>query len=1021
MNLIELSIRRNVFAWILMAGLITFGGFTLTKLGVSQMPDVDFPIVSVSVNFDGAAPEIVEAEIIDEIEENLLNVEGIKEMKSSIQQGSGTVTLEFNIDRNVDVALQEVQTAISQIRFPVGVDPPVVRKRNPEEQPIIYMGLSGDRSIKDLIVFADEYLLDQFRFIENIGEVDLTGFSDRNLRVWPDLNKLKRADLTIVDVINAITSQHVEAAAGQYVEDKRELRVRWLGEVFKVDDIKKLRILKRGGSAIQDAIFTIGDVAEVEDGLSDIRRVASVDGVPALSISIKKQRGANEVELADRVLAKVKELNSTLPKDLKLTVRVNFTESTRAVVDTTKEKLVVAALVTILICFLFLGSWQAAVNILFSIPTSIIGTFLVLYFSGFTLNLFTLLALTLAISIVVDDAIMLLENIVRHYRMGKTPHQAAFDGAMEILPAAIAATLAVVAVFAPVIFMSGVTGKFFYQFGIAMSAAVLLSLLEAVTITPMRAAAFMATSPKISNFEKRLDHWFEKLAESYRRVLRWTLRYSKTIVFVSLIAFALSLILVRKVRQEFIPPQDQNFILLNGQLPPGSSLQTTLAVSKEVEQIVKAIPEVSGYLISVGGGGGNSSVNQMFMPIALTPLETRKVGHLEVMDKIRKELKNIKGLKAGLRDISSRGLTSGRTYPLSVNLTGPDLTVLNTKAQEIMERLEKEGLAQDLDTDFRLGVPELHLEPLREKLASRGVSVASVAQTLNAAIAGSRVSRYTAGGRRYDIRVKVPEDQIASRDNIRQIGVRNDYGNIVQIGELVRMEETPTIQTITRINRQRAIGLFGQLAKGQSQAKVVDRALQIGREVLPEGYGISLDGSAAGLAESFQSLLSALLLGIVVAYMVLAVQFNSFIHPISVLIALPFSVTGALLALYIFGVSLNLFSFIGLIVLMGIAKKNSILLVEFTNQMREKKSLGIEDALLAGCPVRLRPILMTSAATMAAALPLVIGNSLGQETRTPMGLTIIGGTLLSTLLTLFVVPSLYKVLSYFESRRKIEF
>jgi len=1019
MNLIKLSLERTVFAWILMAALIVFGAVAAMQLGVSRLPDVDFPVVSVSMSFEGAAPEIVEAELVDQIEAALLNVEGIKQMRSSVRQGSGSVQLEFEIGRNVDVVLQEVQTALSQIRFPLGVDPPVVRKQNPEEDPIMFIALTGKgKTLRDMVVFADQTLLDQFRFLPNIGEVSVAGFSERNLRIWPDLDKMRRADITITDIIDAIGTQHIEAAAGQFVEDKRELRVRWLGEAYNVEEFKKLRILRRGGSTIQDAVYRISDVATVEDGLSDIRRMARIGGEPAISVAIRKQRGANEVTLADSVRAKVEEVQKILPEGYDLSVRVDFTKSTKAVVNTTIEKLIIAAVVTIVICFLFLGSWQAALNILFSIPTSIVGTFLVIYFFGFTLNLFTLLALTLAVSIVVDDAIMLLENIVRHARMGKPPKQAAYEGAMEILPAATAATLAVVAVFAPVIFMSGITGQFFFQFGVTMSAAVLLSLLEAVTITPMRAAAFMAAAPKISRFEKWLDVKFDTFSHLYQKVLVHTLNWSKTVVVVAMTLFVASLFLIRGVRQEFLPPQDQNLILLAGQLPPGSSLQATSDAATQIEDVLKAIPEIQGYLLSIGGGGGAANVNQIFIPINLTPREERKLTHFEVMDRIREGLKPIKNFRASLRDTSSRGLTTGRQFPISMNIMGPDLDVLDDKAKEIMKRLTDEGLAQDMDTDFRKGIPELAIEPLRDKLASRGVSVAAVSTTLNAALAGLRVSRYTAGGRRYDIRVKVPEEQIKNRNDIQKIAVRNQFGNIVSLGDLVKMDEKGTIQSITRINRQRAVGIFGQLTKGQSQARVLKRAEVIAREVLPEGYTISLEGASAGLAESFGSLTTALLMGILVAYMVLAVQFNSFVHPISVLMALPFSLTGALLALWVTGVSLNLFSFIGLIVLMGIAKKNSILLVEFTNHVRDREGKDVVTALLEACPVRLRPILMTSAATVIAATPLIFGNSMGQETRTPMGLTIVGGIILSTILTLFVVPAIYNLLSHLEDRRE---
>jgi hydrophobe/amphiphile efflux-1 (HAE1) family protein len=876
--------------------------------------------------------------------------------------------------------------------------------------------------LRDVLVFTDTFLLDQLRFIENIGDVDIGGFSERNLRIWPDLKKLKKADLTVLDIVDAIQNQHVEAAAGQYVEKDRELRVRWLGEAYDVDTFKNLRILTRGGATIQDAVYRIGDVAEVEDGLSDIRRVASLNGRTAVGIAVRKQRGSNEVELAAAVQKKLDELKDQLPEGYSVRITVNFTEPTKAVVHTTIEKLVVAALVTIVICFLFLGGWQAGLNILFSIPTSIVGTFLFVYFMGFTLNLFSLLALTLAISIVVDDAIMLLENIVRHQRMGKNPYKAAFDGAMEILPAATAATFAVVAVFLPVIFMEGVTGKFFFQFGVTMSVAVLLSLVEAVTITPMRAAALMSTSPKISKFEHRLDDLFHGVAERYRRILAKVLNHHKIVVVVSIALFALSMFLVRKVRQEFVPMQDQNFLIVQGQTPPGTSLEATAKAAHKIEEITRANPNVEGYLMSVGAGGPSSAVNAFFMPINLKPRETRADNHVAVMQQLREQYQKVSGVRVTLRDISSRGLTAGRTYPVSFNLRGADLEILRKGADEIMKQMSDEGLALDLDTDFKVGIPELEITPLRDKMAARGVSVESVANTLNVAVAGIRQSRFTAGGRRYDIRVKVPEDQIKTKADIERIQVRNQWGNMVPLSELVSIKEDKTIQSITRINRQRAVGVFGQLAPGKSQAGVMERARELSLKVLPDGYSFSLEGSSAGLAESFRSLTVALLMGILVAYMILAVQFNSFVHPVSVLIALPFSVTGALIALWGFDISLNMFSFIGLIVLMGIAKKNSILLVEFTNHVRfqkdRKEEVDVTEALLEACPVRLRPILMTSTATVTAALPLIIGNSLGQETRTPMGLTIIGGTLVSTLLTLFVVPCLYKTLSRLELRRK---
>jgi len=1018
MNLIKLSIERTVFAWILMSALIIFGAISLNRLGVSQMPDVDFPVLNISVAYQGAAPEVIESDIIDQMEQRLLSLEGLVEMRSTVRQGEGSIRLDFDINRNVDIALQEVQAALSQLRLPPDVDPPIIRKRNPEESPIMFVSVYADKPVREVLLYMENFFLDQLRFVPGVGEVSIGGFSERNVRIWPDPDKLQAAELTVLDLADALQTQHLETAAGQYTQGSRELRVRWMGEFSAIEDMKNLKILRRGGQVIQDTEYRLGDLAEVEDGLSDIRRMARTEGREAISAGIRKQRGSNEVEVGRAIEKKIAELRTQLPEGYNVRINANFTKPTEATVHTTYQKLIIASLVTILVCLLVLGSWQAALNILFSVPTSIIGTFLVIYFSGFTLNLFTLLALTLAVSIVVDDAIMLLENIVRHYRMGKTPVKAAYEGAIEILPAAIAASFAVVAVFLPVIFMDGIIGKFFYQFGVTMSAAVLLSLLEAVTITPMRTAAVLERAPQTSRFEHWLENIFGTFALKYQNFLKQVMRVPKIVVIFSFLFFVLSMFLIRFVKQEFVPAQDQNLISITAQTPPGTSLDVTFQKALELEKILNAQPEIEGYFVSIGGGGGASEVNQMSIPVTLKDRKKRAKNHTQVMDAMRAQFKELKGVRVTMRDISARNLTSGRLNALSFNLLGPDLKILEEKSLELVDRLTKENLAQDMDTDFKTGLPELVIRPNRDKMAANGVSVDAVARTLNVALAGVRQNRYTTDARRYDVRIKIPERYVKSTDDIKSIIVRNQFGNMIPLSELVDITEASAYQSITRINRQRAIGIFGSLAKGQSQGAVVKRAQKISKEILPEGYRLALEGSSAGLADSFNSLGGALLMGILVAYMILAIQFNSFIHPITVLMALPFSLAGALITLWLTGVSLNLFSYIGIIVLMGITKKNSILLVEFTNQVRKlDPSQTIREALAKACPVRLRPVLMTSIATVAAAIPLVFGNSIGQETRTPMGLVIIGGTIVSTIFTLFIVPCVYILLSRFESKR----
>lgn len=1017
MNIIAISIRRPVFAWILMSAFVIFGAISLSKLGVSQLPDVDFPVINVSVVYDGASPEVIEAELLDPIEQGLLNIENITSVKSQAQEGSGRVTIDFDINMNVDVALQEVQSSLSRLRLPPGVDFPIIRKVNPEEQPIMFLGMWSDQSIYETIKYADLTFLDELRLVPGIGEVSIAGFSTRNIRVWPDIEKLSRYDLSLLDVAQALNTQHVETSAGRFENPKTEYRLRWMGEASTVEEVEKIKVLSRGNQVIQDRVFTIGEIATVEDSLSDIRRRARVDGLEAVSILIRKQRGGNEVALSEAVRKRVDELRPTLPEGFEIKTNIDLTRPTGAIVKTTFEKLGTAALVTILICFLFLGSLQSSLNILFSIPTSIFGAFIIVYLCGFTLNLFTLLALILAISIVVDDAIMLLENIVRHHRMGKSGPQAAYDGAIEILPAATAATFAVVAVFIPVVFMSGITGKFFFQFGVTLSAAVLLSLIEAVTITPMRSAAFLEMSKKTSRFELFLDDKFEKLGQLYRRMIGAAIKWPIMVILASTILFVASMSLNGFIKKEFVPAQDQDFIMINIETPPGSSLDYTDNKSLEVEEIIKANPNVESYFFMLGASWGSTNVNAMTIPTFLLPRQDRDKTHLQIMNELRSEFSKVSDITFTLRDNSSRNMTTGRQFPISFNLSGPDLTVLNDKAHEIITELDRLGMTQGMNTDFKLGLPEVKIKPDRERMISMGVSVQSVAETLSIALAGIRQNRFTADGRRIDIRIKIPEDEMVTKEDIQKIHVRNIYGNLVPIKHFVDLVDEPSYQTIIRVNRQRAIGVFGGLAENVSQARALEVTQDVARNILPEGYDIAFEGSSAGLGEAFRSLNVALIIGILVAYMILAVQFNSFLHPISVLVALPFSLTGAFLALWIFDTSLNLFSFIGIIVLMGIAKKNSILLVEFANQLREQ-GIEIKEALMQAGATRLRPILMTSFATVFAALPLVFGNAMGQETRTPMGLVIIGGTVVSTLFTLIVVPCLYLLLSKLESRNK---
>ena len=1026
MTLSDLSIKNPVFAWMLMAGLMLFGWLGFSRMGISSMPDVDFPVVSVSLTWEGAAPEIMESEVVDVVEDALTSVEGVKEITSSSRRGTATVSAEFELDRDIDVALQEVQTKIAQAqrRLPRDIDPPVVTKTNPEDQPIMWLALSGDRPVKEMMLYAENHLKDRFQTISGVGEVFLGGLLSRNLRVWLDAEAMARKQITAEDVLAAIGRVHAEIPAGQIETPAKEFTVRTLGEITDPAEFGKLLITQRGGERINIPI-PLKDVARIEDGLEDVRRIARAQLERAIGMGIRKQRGSNAVAVATRVLARLHEERRFLPQGMKLSV--NF-DSTRFIKDAVHElnfNLILSALLTSFVCWAFLGSWSSTINILLAIPTSILGTFLVIYFMGFTLNTFTLLALTLAIGIVVDDAIMVLENIVRHQEKGEDRLGAAIHGAREITFAALAATISILAIFIPVVFMKGIIGKFFYQFGVTISAAVALSLLEALTLAPMRCSQFLTIGEKINPLTRRVDEGFHRLAGVYRAALGWCLDRRWRVLAAGLAVFGLSLLPLRGLRKEFVPSQDQSIFLIRLQTPVGSSIDFTDERLQEAGKWLMAQPAVERYFGSAGGmGGGEVSTGMLFVTLKPPPdrprgKDGRRVTQASFMAETRKALNKIPDLKAVIMDLSQAGFSSSRGFPLEFTVRGPDWDKLTDLATGLVARLEKSGEVIDVDTDYRTGMPEVRVLPDRAAAYAHGVSITSIGTVINAMVGGTRSGLFTDAGRRYDVRVRAEPRYRLNAEDIKKFFVRNNRGEMVRLSEVVRVEQKPSLLSITRKDRERAIGIFANVAPGKSQAAVIDRIAKIAKEALPEGYRIVFSGSSQTFKESFQSLILALLLGILVAYMVLGSQFNSFVHPFTVLLALPFSLSGAFLALWLSGKSLNVYSMIGLILLMGIVKKNSILLVDFTNQ-RRREGLEVRPALLDACPVRLRPILMTSIATIAAAVPPALALGPGAETRIPMALAVIGGVLFSTLLTLFIVPCAYSLLSRVESRHHEE-
>jgi hydrophobe/amphiphile efflux-1 (HAE1) family protein len=1034
MTLADISIRNNVFAWILMFALIGFGTLTFTGfgnvmkgLGISQNPDVDFPVVNISITYEGASPEIMETDVVDIVEDAVTSAEGVAEVKSTSRQGQANITVEFDLSRNIDAALQDVQTRVAQAarRMPREIDPPIITKNNPEDQPIMRLSFAGNRPVTWMADYVQNVLRPQFQTVPGVGEVSLSGYRERNVRVWLDAVRLESQGLTVQDVVRAIQREHMEVPAGRIETPERELNVRAEGEALDLVAFRNLVVSYKEGAPVR-----LEDVAVVEDGLEDRRRVARAMGQPSIGIQIQKLRGSNAVEVGHGVREKLAQIQTQLPEGLVLAVTWDTTTYIEQSIEEILFTLVLAAVLTGLVCWLFLGSWSSTVNVVLAIPTSILGTFIVMYFFNFTLNTFTVLGLTLVVGIVVDDAIMVLENIYRHREEGKGKIKAASVGAREITFAAAATTAAIIAIFLPVAFMKGIIGRFFFQFGVTISVAVALSLLEALTLTPMRCSRFLEVGERRGRIGAAVVLMFARASNAYFRALQPALRHRGFVLLGAFGIFLLSLGIIPHLRQEFVPSQDSGRFGMRFFTPVGTSIDVTDRAFRQLEDFVSERGEVLRYQGMVGGMGGmGGDVNSGFIFVTLkdrgdrppSPETGRPLSQQEFMNVLRRAASEIPGIRASIQDFSQSGFSSSRGYPVEISVQGRDWATLAEKSNEIMDAMRQKGLVTDLDSDYRVGMPEVQVVPDRNKAADLGISMATVGETVNGAIGGARVAKFKDKGRRYDIRVRLLSSQRQRPEDINRLLVRSQNGSLIRLGDLIRIEQKPSLQAITRRNRERAITIFGNPAPGASQGDAIATSLAAAQEILPPGYRAMASGTSKTFQESFQSLGFALVMGIMVAYMVLASQFNAFTHPFTVLLALPFSASGALLALWIAGQSLNIYSFLGLILLMGISKKNSILLVDFTNQIRAR---GVErhQAILEACPIRLRPILMTSTAMIAGALPPALALGPGAELQRPMAISLVGGILVSTFLTLFVVPAAYSVMDdvvvWNELRRK---
>jgi HAE1 family hydrophobic/amphiphilic exporter-1 len=998
-------------------------------MGISQLPDVDFPVVNVQVTWAGASPDVMESAVADPIESAVMSVDGIQLVQSTSQQGMSQITIQFNLNQDINVALQQVQTKISQAQknLPQTIDPPIITKNNPSDQPIMWAAAYGEGiSLRNLALFVRDHLKDAITTVPGVGDVNMGGFVDPEMRIWLYNNEMRKREITADDVVAAVNAEHQLSPTGYQDTANKETYVRVQSEFRNAEECNNLYIPSRSGRP-NYAKIKLGDFARCEEGTDEVRRISRFNGIqPTIGLGIIKQHGTNAVAIGDAVKEKITRLAEVLPKGMHLSVVTDTTVFIKQSVKELVTSLLIAVLLTSIVCYLFLGTISSALNVILAIPVSLIGSFIALNALGFTINSFTLMGLSLSIGIVVDDAIMVLENITRHNELGKARVHAAIVGAREITGAAMAASLAILAIFVPVVFMKGIIGKFFYQFGVTMSVAVLISLLEALTLAPMRCSQFLKVGG--GNFVTlRVQREMERLSRLYQSALKRCLNWRWTVLTVSTIVFAMSLFVVKSLRKEFIPPQDQSRFLITLYTKMGSSISYTDRVFREAEKVYRSRPEIDKYYIAVGGFGGGL-VNQGITFITMKDPPKRptvapfkkKPTQQEFMQFLRGQLMKVPGVqRVAILDLSLTGFSAQRGYPIEFVLQGPDWGKLAELSIDMRKRLLASGYMADVDSDYNPNMPEIDLIPDRAKAASRGVPVTTIANNVAMMVGGMKLlpNKYTdPSGHREDIQMKLLANENQGPEDINKIWVRNVQGEIVPLRDLVKIEPSSTLLTITRYNRERGISIFGNFATGKSQSEVIDYVKKLAKETLPEGYHVTVPGSSQAFNESFHSLMGALVLGIFVAFMVLASQFNSFVHPAIILLALPFSLTGALLALWMTGTSLNIYSLIGILLLMGIVKKNSILLVEFTNHKRHE-GLSVDEALIDACPVRLRPILMTSIATITGALPGALALGAGSEIMHPMSITVIGGVMVSTLLTLFVVPCAYSLASKLESQK----
>ncbi|HJW26863.1 MAG TPA: efflux RND transporter permease subunit [Rhodocyclaceae bacterium] len=1016
MTLPELSIKRHVLAWMLSAVLVLFGIISYGRIGMDRYPYIEFPVVSITTALKGANPDIVDASVTNIIESSVNSTPGIEHIQSTSSPGVSVINITFNLEKKIDVAFNEVQAKVNQVlrRLPKDVDPPIVAKVETNAQPIMWLALQGDRTQQQLNQYAINILKKRLETIDGVGEVRLGGRRDRTIRVELVPARMAALGVTAQDITDAFNKEHVQLAGGFVVGEKTENLVKLDLEFHTLDSLKQMVVAWKGTAPIK-----LEDVAEVIDGLTDNRQLARFNGETTVGLGIVKITNTNTVAIVDKVKEKIdNELRPQLPPGMQLHVVSNDAVFILEIVNALKEHLLEGTLLAALVVWLFLQSVRSTLIISLAIPVSLMGAIAVIYFFGYTLNSLTLLGLLLLIGVVVDDAIVVLENIFRHREeLDPDPMSAAINGSNEVVFAVIAATLSLVSIFAPVIFMSGIIGQFFRSFAVVVTFGVLVSLFVSLTLTPMLCSRFLTVREKghhHSRVHAAIEGGFRKLDNFYRRLLEWALNHRWKVVFLTVAVVASSGFFFAQVGKTFAPDQDEGRFLVYLRAPLGSSIDYTDSRLKLVEGVLREHKEVVTEFALIGLGSAGQ-VNQGTVVARMAPREERTVSQQDILPILRKELGQIPGARVFAAPYPM--VQGQRGEPLQFVLTGENLSEVGRLTRELQGKLIADpDLGGRIDTDLQLDLPQLVFQPDRLRIAAANLSTGDVAQAINMLTGGVDIAKFNdepGDGQRYDIRVKGKEGEFTQPADLSKIWLRSRDGKLVRLDSVAGFSETLGPAVIGRFDLQYSATFFATptIPLGDAVAKVKAAAAD-----LPPGYQVKLIGQAEEFGKTTKYMAFAFALALVLLYMVLASQFDSFLQPFIVMLAQPLAIIGGVAALWATGQTLNIYSMIGLVLLIGLVAKNSILLVDLTNQRREG-GMAIDAALREACPIRMRPVLMTSATVILALLPAALGLGAGAETNQPLSVAVIGGMVSSTLLTLVVVPSVYSLVEGWLAKR----